>query len=255
MGGAIAKGLANSGEILPEDIMVCSPNNKYELDILKDKFKKISVSKDNTDATKCGAEFIFIAVKPWLFSSVLDEIMPHFNAEKQTIVSIVAGASFSDIKEMMGELNVNPKIIRLIPNTAISIGESMTFIANNEESKEEANYIARLFNYMGKSMIVTEHMMAAGTSLASCGIAFAMRYIRAASEGGVELGFYADSAKEIVMQTLLGAVKLLDHTKNNPEVEIDKVTTPGGITIKGLNAMERNGFTNAVIEGLKASHK
>jgi len=92
-------------------------------------------------------------------------------------------------------------------------------------------------------------------ALASCGIAYVMRYIRAASEGGVELGMYASDAKKIVMQTMLGAVKLLESTGNHPEAEIDKVTTPGGITIRGLNAMEANGFTTAVIEGLKASVK
>ena len=82
-----------------------------------------------------------------------------------------------------------------------------------------------------------------------------MRYIRAACEGGVELGLYPGQARDIMLQTMKGAVSLLEATGNNPEVEIDKVTTPGGITIKGLNAMEANGFTNAVIEGLKASCK
>ena len=95
--------------------------------------------------------------------------------------------------------------------------------------------------------------MGAATALCSCGIAYAMRYVRAATEGGVELGIYPHKAKEYVLATLRGAVELLEATGNNPEVEIDKVTTPGGITIKGLNAMEAHGFTTAVIEGLKAS--
>ena len=131
----------------------------------------------------------------------------------------------------------------------------MTFVSPNEAAKDTVGVINDLFATMGKSMIVEERLMGAGTSLASCGIAFAMRYIRAASEGGVELGFYANDAKEIVMQAMVGAVKLIEANNSNPETEIDKVTTPGGLTIKGLNAMEKYGFTTAVIEGLKASVK
>lgn len=106
---------------------------------------------------------------------------------------------------------------------------------------------------MGHAAVISEQLMPAATSLCSCGIAFAMRYVRAATEGGVELGIYPDKAKQYVLQTLRGAVELLESTGNNPEAEIDKVTTPGGITIKGLNAMEAHGFSNAVIQGLKSS--
>ena len=112
-----------------------------------------------------------------------------------------------------------------------------------------------IFNELGEAMLVEEKLIPAGTSLASCGIAYALRYIRAAMEGGVELGFRADDAKRIVMQTLRGAVDILDAGGQHPEVEIDRVTTPGGLTIKGLNAMEAAGFTNSVIEGLRASTK
>ena len=235
MGGAIARGLIENQELTPEQLIICSPNNKYELDILKDKYPTINVSKDNVDAVKSDTDFVIIAVKPWLLQQVIEEIKPYFNPSKQTIVSVVAGASFQEISEMLSVAEA-VKIIRLVPNTAISVGESMTFISGNENAKDETSTIAQLFNRMGKAMIVDENLIGAGCALASCGIAYAMRYIRAASEGGVELGFYADKAKEIVMQTMLGAVKLLDYSKESPEVEIDKVTTP-------------------IIEGLKASTK
>ena len=112
-----------------------------------------------------------------------------------------------------------------------------------------------IFSAVGKAMIVDEGLMAAATSLASCGIAYALRYIRAAVEGGVELGFRAGDAQKIVMQTVKGAVDILEANGTHPEVEIDRVTTPGGLTIKGLNAMEEAGFTASVIEGLRASIK
>ena len=113
--------------------------------------------------------------------------------------------------------------------------------------------ILAIFKELGEAMIIEERLMGAGMALASCGIAYAMRYVRAATEGGVELGMYAKDAQHIVEQTLVGAVELLRANKSHPEAEIDRVTTPGGITIRGLNAMEENGFTNSVIKGLKAS--
>ena len=132
---------------------------------------------------------------------------------------------------------------------------SMTFIVPIGASEAETKTVVNIFDEMGNSLITDEAHLAAGTTLASCGIAYAMRYIRAASEGGVELGFKADDAKRIVMQTMKGAVELLEASGLHPEAAIDLVTTPGGVTIKGLNEMEHAGFTSAVIRGLKAGAK
>ena len=129
------------------------------------------------------------------------------------------------------------------------------FIASARSTEAMDGYIVDIFNELGAAMLVDEGLIPAGTSLASCGIAYALRYIRAAMEGGVELGFRADDAKRIVMQTLRGAADILEAGGAHPEVEIDRVTTPGGLTIKGLNAMEAAGFTHSVIEGLRASTK
>jgi pyrroline-5-carboxylate reductase len=129
----------------------------------------------------------------------------------------------------------------------------MTFLCARNASQEQIEAVKSIFDNLGATMVIEERLMGAGMALASCGIAYAMRYVRAAMEGGVEMGMYPNDAKNIVLQTLKGAVALLEATGNHPEAEIDKVTTPGGVTIKGLNAMEANGFTNAVIEGLKNS--
>jgi pyrroline-5-carboxylate reductase len=131
----------------------------------------------------------------------------------------------------------------------------MTFIVPVDATTEETDKIIDLFDEMGETLITDEQHLGAGTTLASCGIAYAMRYIRAAAEGGVELGFKADDANRIVMQTVEGAVKLLEATGLHPEAAIDMVTTPWGVTIKGLNEMEHAGFTSAVIRGLKAGTK
>ena len=131
----------------------------------------------------------------------------------------------------------------------------MTFIVPCGAGEKQTAMVKIVFDDLGQSLITDEAHLGAGTALASCGIAYAMRYVRAAAEGGVELGFKADVSTHIVLQTLQGAVSLLQGTGMHPEAAIDRVTTPGGLTIKGLNAMEHAGFTNAVIEGLKAGTK
>ena len=136
-----------------------------------------------------------------------------------------------------------------MPNTAIEVLSSMTFVSAHNATPEQSDLIINIFNELGNAMLVEERLMGAGTALASSGIAFALRYIRAA----IELGFYPKQAQEIVVHTVKGATDLLLENKSNPEMEIDKVTTPGGITIKGLNEMELSGFTSSVIRGLKAS--
>ena len=141
----------------------------------------------------------------------------------------------------------------VIPNIAIALLSSMTFIVPANAKPEHTKLISELYGSMGEVIITDEKHLAAGTTLASCGIAYAMRYVRAASEGGVEIGFKADDAKNIVLQTVKGAVELLQATGEHPEAAIDKVTTPGGVTIRGLNEMEHAGFTSAVIRGLKAA--
>jgi pyrroline-5-carboxylate reductase len=131
----------------------------------------------------------------------------------------------------------------------------MTFIVPVDTTEKETKIIKDIFDEMGDTLLTDEQHLASGTTLASCGIAYAMRYIRAAAEGGVELGFKADDAKKIVMQTMKGAVNLLQASGLHPEAAIDLVTTPGGLTIKGLNEMEQAGFTSSVIRGLKAGMK
>ena len=253
MGGAIARGIARSKMPAIKCIAVSSPNRHGELDAISGEYPQIGTTTDNREAAN-GADMVIVAVKPWLLDEVMREIAPVVDFAKQMIVSIVAGVPLAHLEEFAPE-GVKPAVFRLIPNTAIAVGESMTFIAAANATATQIAAVSDIFSQMGKVMVVEERLMGAGTALASCGIAYVMRYVRAATEGGVELGMRADDAKAVMLQTLIGAARLLEATGNNPEVEIDKVTTPGGLTIRGLNAMERNGFTTAVIEGLKASIK
>ena len=274
MGGAIVKGLIKSATCKAEDI-ICTAKTEATLEKLRSYNDKLCVSCDNKEAAS-KAEIIVLAVKPWFISDVIEEIRSVLDLKRQMIVSVAAGISLKELANLVvpdyeqyetermiataeerdpifPDTFAEPTLFRVVPNTAAEVLESVTFIASRGATEEQIALINRLFSGIGYTMTIDEKLIPAGTSLASCGIAFAMRYIRAAMEGGVELGFRPAEAARIVEHTVKGAAALLLSSNAHPEAEIDKVTTAGGITIKGLNAMERAGFTNAVIEGLKAS--
>lgn len=246
MGGAIALGLLKSNTVAATDITVTAKTQKT-LNIFEQ--KGIKTSTDNRKAAE-GADIVCLAVKPWLMEYVVNEIKDVLDYDRQMIVSVAAGVSISNMKSWMERNGKMPPLFLVIPNTAIAELASMTFIVPVGTTAGQTSCIESIFGNMGKTLITDEQHLSAGMMLASCGIAFAMRYVRASSEGGVALGFKADVAKDIVLQTLQGAVSLLQANGNHPEAEIDKVTTPGGITIRGLNEMEHAGFTSAVIKGL-----
>ena len=252
MGGAIARGLA--ARVASVDICVSNPS-AGKLDALKQEFPAINITTDNCAAV-CGADFVFLAVKPWKMEEVIAQIKPSLCYEKQIVVSVAGGVGSAQIDSWLAKEGCElPPLYIIIPNTAIATGCSMTFVCGKRTLATADEKISQMFSTMGEVMFVDEGLVGSGTALASCGIAYALRYIRAAVEGGVELGFRAADAQKIVMQTLKGAVSVLETNGTHPEVEIDRVTTPGGLTIKGLNAMEEAGFTPSVIEGLRASLK
>lgn len=253
MGGAIARGLASGNNVNASDITVCCPVQR-ELDALKDDCAELNVSVDN-EAAVIGKDITIVVVKPWFLDAVIKPLLPKIDYSRQVLVTVVAGATTSHLVELAKDYCENPAVVCVMPNTAASVHESMTFICSRNTTAAQVASVKSLFDELGNTMVIEERLMGAGMALASCGIAYALRYIRAAVEGGVEMGIYPDDAKHIVMQTLKGAVALLEKNNSHPEVEIDKVTTPGGVTIKGLNAMEAHGFTTSVIEGLKASMK
>lgn len=254
MGGALARGLAHGSFVKTSDIYVSNPSTA-KLETLRREFSEINTTTNNCEAAT-AADIIVLAVKPWKVVEVLEEIKPCLDYSRQAIASMVGGLGLEQLSEWLSKGDEQlPATYLIIPNTAIATMSSMTFIASARSSAAQERELLDIFNELGKAMLVEEKLIPAGTSLASCGIAYALRYIRAAMEGGVELGFRADDAKHIVMQTLRGAADILAANDAHPEAEIDRVTTPGGLTIKGLNAMEAAGFTHSVIEGLRASTK
>lgn len=245
MGQAIARGLVESGRYHPEQIRLTRRNKAPLASFAEEGFQIFS----SNPAALAGAQAIIIAVEPRHTNVVLNEIAG-FLAPDQVVISIVTGASLAQLK---ASLPSDTPVVRAMPNTAVKIRESMTCITADAESQEALAQTRALFDLLGETVVISEELMTQATVLCACGIAFFLRAIRAASQGGVEIGFHAEDAIKMAAQTAKGAASLLLKSKSHPEQEIDKVTTPRGCTIAGLNEMEHQGFSSAVIRGIKTS--
>lgn len=247
LGTAIAEGLINSGEVQSGHLTVTRRRTEL-LQRLRE--KGVNTTSDNSGAVR-EADVVLLAVKPYQVLEILRQITPQLSGEK-VLISLVAGV---ELRELAAVTGPDIPLFRAMPNTAIALRESMTLISTNGSSDAHKQMVVELFEKMGRTAVIPDELMAAATVLASCGIAYALRYIRAAMQGGVEIGFGAELAQFITAQTVLGAARLVLETGNHPEKEIDKVTTPRGVTITGLNEMENKGFSASLIQGLLASYK
>jgi len=245
LGSAIARGLVHTSSIEASSVFVTRRRPQL-LNLLSQ--LGITTGSDNKEAVK-GADIVFLAVKPYQVKDVIDEVISVLNS-KAIIISLATGIENQKLLEMSGGRHA---VFRAMPNTAVAIGQSMTCISGANATKQQTEGVKELFERLGSVELIPEELMAGATVLASCGIAFALRFIRAATEGGVEIGFGSDMALKIASQTVKGAAQLLIDGGSHPEVEIDKVTTPKGITIVGLNEMEHQGFSSSLIKGLMAS--
>ena len=214
------------------------------------KNKNITITTDNRMAVK-NSDILIFAVQPSQFENILIDIKDLLN-DKHVIISTITGFKISRIESV---ITSNYPIIRSMPNTAISVSKSMTCLCCNNKGNKRIDIASAIFNSLGTSTIIEEKHMQAATILCASGIAFWMRLIRATTQGGVELGFDANEAMNMSMHTALGAASLLIEGKSHPEEEIDKVTTPRGCTITGLNEMEHQGLSSSLIKGLAASFK
>ena len=246
MGGAIARGLAK-GTIIPAGNIIVSNRTQGKLDKLKAEFPALQVTNDNQEAA-ASADMIIFAVKPWLMEPVIKELELKGT---EILISVAAGIPFEELTHYVADKEMT--MFRLIPNTAISEMESMTLIASRNATKEQEQLMLDIFNQMGLAMLIPEEKIAATTAMTSCGIAYVLKYIQAAMQAGVEMGIYPKDGMRMVAQSVKGAAELILNNDTHPSVEIDKVCTPGGITIKGINELEHEGFTSTVIKAIKAS--
>lgn len=257
MGGALLKGWAKTSGS-SSLTLTATAHTQNTLNNLHAVCPEVRTTLSNTEAVS-DADVVVLAVKPWLVSAVIDEIRDTLAASDRhpVLVSVAANITSADLQTLLG---INVPCVYVMPNIAAEFGASMTFVedavpANAETSTQQKEAVAAteaLFSLVGSVKVVPPRLMAPGMMMAGCGIAYVMRYLRAMMEGGVEMGFYPVDARKIALQTMEGAVRLLEETGLHPEVAIDKVTTPGGITIRGLNELDHAAFNSAVIRSLKA---
>ena len=245
LGSAIAQGLVKSKLANASDITI-TRRNLSKLDHLKKEGFLLSV--DNIEAIK-KTELIILCVQPKQLAGLLAEISASLH-RKHVLISTITGISTDEIAS---HLKKKTPIIRAMPNTAIAIGQSMTCLCAKDATEEQVAEVKGIFDGLGETLIIEERLMKAATVLAASGIAFFMRYIRAATQGGIQMGFDAEEAQLMAAQTAKGAAMLLLSRASHPEIEIDKVTTPEGCTIAGLNEMEHQGLSSALIKGIITS--
>lgn len=246
MGLAFADGLVKSNTYKPSQIILTRRNIGG---LSKQAEEGYQTSTDNNGAVS-KASIVVLAVLPQQINTLLAEIQPVIDAKKHLVISVITGVSCKDIKAKLGE---DVQVVRAMPNTAISIGQSMTCVTTDNAKKENLDLTEKLFETVGSVVQINEDLMSSATALCACGIAFFLRAIRAASQGGVEIGFHAEDALKMAVQTAKGAADLLLLHGSHPEHEIDKVTSPKGCTIAGLNEMEHQGFSSSLIKGIKLS--
>ncbi len=245
LGQAIASGVVQKGVFQKTEVVLTRKRKDTPHLLEKAGF---TLLHNNAEAVM-GADVIVLAVQPKQVDAVLKEIAPSL-LDGQVLISVATGVPIQQIRtSVIGEI----PIIRAMPNTAVAIGESMTCIASEEPSGEVLGMVVDIFKALGDVLVIEERLMKAATVLGASGIAFFMRYLRAATQGGIEMGFHPEEAQRIAVQTAKGAAGLIVENGNHPEVEIDQVTTPQGCTIAGLNEMEHQGLSSALIKGLLTS--
>lgn len=246
IGISLAKGLVKADYVRADQISL-TRRNVAKLEAFAD--QGFVLSSDNA-AVVAASDMIVLAVLPQQLNQLMEEIAPVIDLNKHVVISVASGVSCVDIRH---KLNDKVEVVRAMPNTAIAIGQSMTCVASDNAAAANVDEVVRMFETVGAVVKINEDLMTSATALCACGIAFFLRAIRAASQGGVEIGFHADEALKMAVQTAKGAADLLLKMQSHPEQEIDKVTSPKGCTIAGLNEMEHNGFSSSLIKGIKLS--
>ena len=247
LGTAIALGLIKSDFADPTSITITKRNPTTLKAGLP---KNLTITSDNI-AAAAESQVIILAVKPFQVESVMQTIAPVLT-KKHLLISVITGVTLNDLREMA---KTELPVFRAMPNTAVAIGESMTCISYHNATDKQVQMVTKMFRTVGKVAVIDDKLMDAATVLGACGTAFALRYVRANIQGGIEIGFDAATASLIAAQTVKGAAELLLSNNTHPEQEIDKVTTPKGCTIVGLNEMEHRGFSSSLIRGVITSYK
>ncbi|MDA9274884.1 pyrroline-5-carboxylate reductase [Crocinitomicaceae bacterium] len=250
-------GCGNLGLSILNGIVNESPNNQIyasrrNIDSIRSLASDtVKITTDNSELIK-NSNIIILALKPYNILPFIKEHNELFKSSQHTIVSVATGIEIEEIKNEMTE---DVGVYRAMPNTATSVNESMTAISGSEDVLNRGVEVSSIFETLGEVVVIDESLMDAATILGACGVAYVLRFMRAMIQGGIQVGFDAKTATKIVSQTMKGASELIIQNGTHPEEEIDKVTTPKGCTIIGLNEMEHAGFSSALIKGIMTSYE
>lgn len=245
LGTSIAKGLLTNNAVTT---LYLTKRNVSEIQNFET-YNNVTITNSNEEAIK-NSDILIFAVQPKHLEAILLE---HKNllTKNHVLISTITGFSIEKIETIIGK---DQSIIRAMPNTAIAVGKSMTCLCANNQGTKQIETAKAIFNQLGNAMVISENLMQSATVVCASGIAFWMRLIRATTQAAIQLGFDAKEAQELAMFTSEGAANLLIQSGNHPEEEIDKVTTPKGCTIEGLNEMEHKGLSSSLIQGMVASY-
>ncbi len=248
LGSSILRGLLDEESFPAEDIFATERDVK---NLKAYEGSGINITEDNRLAIR-ESEVIIMALKPYNILKIMEELKDEFTEAKHTLISVATGVTLGEIR---GAIDKNIPVFRVMPNTAADVKASVTSYCTDSKDSEAVEAVEYIFGLVGSTIRLNEELMEAATVLGACGLAYVMRFIRAMIQGGIQIGLSSKVASDMVNQAVKGAATLLIERNEHPEFEIDKVTTPKGCTIKGLNEMAHNGFSSALIRGIVASYE
>ncbi|MGI6109025.1 MAG: pyrroline-5-carboxylate reductase [Bacilli bacterium] len=246
MATAMAGGLRQAELVVPENILLydAAPEAAAQL-----QEKTGAVVMNSGADVAAQADYLVLAVKPYIYPAVLKEIAGSVK-DGAVVIVIAVGISFDDIKNALGK---NTRTIRVQPSTPALVGESDTTVCPDDLiTKEELDEIITIMNSFGKTEVISEKLMDVVPSIASSSPAYALMLIEAMADGGVLHGFPRDQAIRLAAQSVYGAAKLVLETGEHPAVLKDRICTPGGTTIEAVRTLEDEGFRKAVIAAVDA---
>ena len=248
MGNAMISGLIDSGASQPENI-ICSDVREDLLQDIEAKFG-VRTSTSNT-AVAADADIVILAIKPQIMVPVLQEIKECLDMSK-LVISIAAGVPLAAIESC---LNKDLRLIRVMPNVAVSVREGAAAIAAGDHTfKEDIDLAMAIFNSVGKCVFLKENnLMDAITGLSGSGPAYIFLIVDALADAGVRVGLHRKDALLLASQTILGSAKMLLETGEHPGPLKDSVTSPGGTAIAGLHTLEKGGLRTTLINAVEAA--
>lgn len=254
MGSAMISGILEGGLAEKKDITFVTASSRSAKNI-EDRFG-IEASKDAASLAS-NSSVIILAVKPKQLDDVLPEIRESLDADS-IVISVAAGKSISDIDSALLSIAVagRLKVARAMPNTPAAVGEAMSAVCFNDRFEDtEKEEVLSVFRSFGKAEEVDEGLMDTVTGLSGSSPAFIYMLIEAMADEAVKCGMKREAAYTFAAQTVKGSADMVLKTGKHPGELKDQVTSPGGTTIAGVLALEKNGFRSAITEGIDAAVK